>query len=113
MNNNHNENNSHEQELTIDANPLTSKSLKAAILNVNPHLIVRACMEEIAAGIKLNVFDLPFYAAAFEILRTSISTRFDESDQKTYNKLMKTAQVYTYTQTQTERPSTEEDSPDE
>lgn len=113
MSNNHNENNSHEQELRIDANPLASKSLKAAILGVNPHLIVRACMDEIAASVKLNIYDLPFYAAAFEILRTSISTHFDESDQGIYNKLIETAQVYTYTQTQTERPSTEEDNPDE
>lgn len=111
MNNNHNENNSHEQELTIDANPLNSKSIRAAILGMNPHLIVRACMDEIASGINLNMADLPFYAAAFEILRTSISTRFDEGDQKIYNKLIETAQVYTYTQT--ERPSTEEDNPDE
>lgn len=111
MNNNHNENNSHEQELRIDANPLTSKVIRAAIVGMNPHLIVRACMEEIAAGIKLNIFDLPYYAAAFEILRTSISTRFDESDQKIYNKLLETAQVYTYTQT--ENQNTKEDNPDE
>lgn len=111
MNNNHSENNSHEQELRIDANPLTSKAIRAAMLRMNPHLIVRACMDEIASGIKLNMSDLPFYAAAFEILRTSISTRFDESDQKVYNKLLETAQVYTYTQT--ENQSTKEDNPDE
>lgn len=95
-----NNNNSHDQEcvhmLRIDGNPLNSKSLKAALLQTNPHTLVESCLEEIAAGIKLNTLDLPFWAAAFEILRTSISTQFDESDQQVYKRLMESAQVYTY-----------------
>lgn len=109
MNNNNNENNPHEQELRIDANPFNSKSLKAALLQVDPSTLVEDCIEEITAGVKLNILDLPFWAAAFEILRTSISTQFGESDQQIYNELMKSAQVYTYRA----RPQNREDNPDE
>ena len=100
-----------EQEIRIDANPITSKSLRAALLNVNPHMIVNDCMEEIISGLNLNILDLPFYAAAFEILRTSISTKFDKSDQQVYNKLLETSQIYTFTQT--ERPDTKGDDTNE
>ena len=103
--------NKHEQELIIDANPLNSKSIRAAILNANPHLIVRACMTEISSSIKLNVADLPFYAAAFEILRTSISTSFDEDDQRIYNALLETSKVFTFTTSDAD--DNEESDPDE
>lgn len=107
--NNNNNSHDHEHMLRIDGNPLTSKVLKAALLMVNPHILVEACIEEIATGIKLNALDLPFWAAAFEILRTSISTDFDESEQQVYNKLLESAQVYTY---RTKSPN-KEDNPDE
>lgn len=111
---NSNPNNSHEQEIRIDANPLTSKSIRAAVLGLSPHTIVTACMEEITSGIKLNLADLPFYAAAFEILRSSISTHFDEGDTKIYSKIMETAQVFTYTQHQHQQDTdTDEDESDE
>lgn len=113
---NSNPNNSHEQEIRIDGNPINSKSIRAAILGLSPHTIVTACMEEITSGIKLNLADLPFYAAAFEILRSSISTHFNENDTKIYSKIMETAQVFTYTQHEHQHQQdtdTDEDESDE
>lgn len=54
----------------------------------DPQAIISACMEEIFDGLKLNVADMVFYAAALELAKCAILGELDEGMMKAYEALI-------------------------
>lgn len=107
-------NDMHEKQIEIEANPFKSKAFAAAITNTDAHTIVEHCMDEIISGIHLTTMDLPFYCAAFEMLKSSLMTRMDNRDMDMYSLIMETSKVFTMSKDEyIKEDDTEEDNPDE
>lgn len=92
---NRNTSHQHDTKVIIDANPFNSKAMQGILKLMNAHQITNICIEEIVKGINLNIVDMPFYVAAFDILSTSLKSRLDESDKEMYDQIMRESKIYT------------------
>lgn len=90
-------NNNSATMLNFSGNLLQAKSMALVLSHedIHPHIIVDQCLQELISGLKLNVYDIPFYIMALEVLHTSLSTHISETDEILLNKLRSSSQVIT------------------
>lgn len=77
----------------VDCNPINSKALLGIVTKMSAPEIVSMCMSEILSGVHLNTMDLPFYAAACDVIKSTLMQRFSDSDKELYNNIIKNAKT--------------------
>lgn len=77
----------------VDCNPITSKALLGIITHMPVPEIVHMCIAEILSGIQLNSLDLPFYAAACDVVKSALMQKFSDSDKELYDNIIKNART--------------------
>ena len=77
----------------VDCNPINSKALLGIVTHMSAPEIVNLCMSEILSGIHLNTMDLPFYAAACDVIKSTLIQEFSDSDKELYDNIIKNAKT--------------------
>ena len=76
-------------EFNVECNPINSKALLGIVTKMSASEIVSMCMSEILSGVHLNTMDLPFYAAACDVIKSTLVQKFSDSDKELYNNIIK------------------------
>lgn len=82
-------------KISINGNPIASKSVRAILTDEKPIDVIAECMNEWMSGVELNEFDMPAYLVALDLIKTSLESTMDDPAQHLYEMMRNDATIIT------------------